>query len=67
MTNKIIDILQNGSIIVPKLLLTNYKDLNINEKELIVLIYLINNNEFNPEKTSSDLNIKLAEFLTIVI
>ena len=64
MTNKIIDILKNGGIVVPRLLLTNYKKLNITDKELIVLIYLIDNNDFNPEKISNDL--KIDDFLNIV-
>lgn len=64
MTNKIIDILKNGGIVVPRLLLTNYKKLNITDKELIVLIYLIDNNDFNPEKISTDL--KIDDFLSII-
>ena len=49
MTSKIIEILKSGSITVPMVLITNYKKLKITEKELIVIMYLINNNEFDPE------------------
>ena len=66
MTGKIIDILKNGSIIVPKLLLKNYKNLKITEKELVILIYLIDNNDFDPEKISKDLNIKIPDVLTLI-
>lgn len=66
MTSKIIEILKDGNIIVPKLLLTNYQNLKITEKELIVLIYLINNNDFDPEKISNDLKLKTTDILTII-
>lgn len=66
MTNKIINILKDGNIVVPKLLLTNYQNLKITEKELIVLIYLINNNEFDPEKIAVNLNMKQVEVLTLI-
>lgn len=66
MTGKVIDILKNGSVVVPKLLLKNYKKLKINEKELVILIYLIDNNEFDPEKISKDLNIKIPDILNLI-
>ncbi len=66
MTSKIIELLKNGTIIVPKLLITNYKDLKITEKELILIIYLLNNDEFDPEKISEDLKLKIPETLKII-
>ena len=66
MTSKIIEILRSGSITVPMFLLTNYKKLKITEKELIVIIYLINNNEFDPERISKDLDLKIPDTLTII-
>ena len=66
MTSKIIDMLKNGDFRIPKLLLTNYKKLKISEKELVVLIYLINDNEFDPELISKELGFKIAELLDIV-
>ncbi|MBQ9011321.1 MAG: DnaD domain protein [Bacilli bacterium] len=66
MTGKIIDILKNGYIVFPKLLLTNYKKLNITEKELILLIYLINDGEFNPETIATSLDLKLPEVLNLI-
>jgi DNA replication protein len=64
---KMIDIIKDN-IVIPKILLNKYKDLNINEKELIVLIYLINekDNKFNPNKISNDLNLNIADTLEII-
>lgn len=66
MTGKVIELLKNGTLIVPKLLLTNYKKFKISDNELIVLIYLLNNNEFDPERISGDLNIDVKELLTVI-
>ena len=66
MTGKIIELIKNGSISFPKLLLTNYKKLKITDKELILIIYLMNNNEFDPERISKDLDIKTNETLRII-
>ena len=66
MTGKIIEILKDGHIVIPKILLQNYKKLKITDKELIVLIYLLGNNEFDPEKISEDLNIKLPDVLKLI-
>jgi len=66
MTGKIIDILKNGSIVVPKLLFSNYKKLKITEKELIVLICLIDDNEFDPVRVGNLLNIKPVEVITSI-
>lgn len=66
MTGKIIDILKNGNLTIPKILLTNYKKLNITEKELILVIYLINDDEFDPEKISTSLDLTPVEVLTLI-
>ncbi len=66
MTNKIVDLLKNSSIYIPRLLLTNYKKLQITDSELILLIYLVNNNEFDPERISKDLDIKIPEVLKMI-
>lgn len=58
MTEKIINILTSEHLIIPKLLLKNYKTLKISDFDLIVLICLMNNSEFNPEKLAEDLNVK---------
>ena len=67
MVNKVINILKNNYTI-PSVLLTNYKDLKINEKDLIVLIYIMNqkNNLFDPGSISSDLKISLPDVLEVI-
>ena len=62
MVDKMINILKSN-LNVPLILLSNYKKLKINEKELIILIYLMNQKSsvFNPQKISEDLNIEIAE------
>lgn len=66
MTSKVIELIKNGSISFPRLLLTNYKKLKITDKEFIILIYLINNNEFDPERISNDLNLKIDDTLKLI-
>lgn len=67
MMDKVINILKNN-VTIPKILITNYKDLKINELDLIVLMYLISedNNNFNPTKISEDLKITLPEVLVVI-
>ena len=66
MTGKIIELIKNGNITVPMLLITNYKKLKITDKELILIIYLINNNEFDPERISNDLDKSIPEVLEMI-
>ena len=41
--DKIINLLKNNNLNIPRILLYNYKNLKLTEKELIILIYIINN------------------------
>lgn len=68
MMEKIINILKNNNMFIPRLLLLNYKKLNLSEKELILIIYLLNEKDmlFNPNKISNDLNINLTEVLETI-
>lgn len=67
MKEKVVNLIKDSNFYIPKLLLFNYKKLNVSELELIVLIYLINEKDltFNPKKVSFDLDIKLEETLNI--
>ena len=67
MIDKVINLLKND-ISIPRVLLTDYKDLKLNEKELITLIYILNEKEkqFNPAKISEDLKYSLPEVLEII-
>lgn len=68
MMDKVINILKEGTINIPKILLLKYKDLKMTEKDLILLIYILNEKEeiFNPEKIANDLNLKIPEVLEII-
>ncbi len=66
MTGKILELMKHGHIMVPMALLQNYKKLKLTDKELIILIYLLGTNEFDPEKISKDLNIKLPDTLKLI-
>lgn len=67
MMNKVINILQDN-FVVSKALLANYNKLKIKEKDLVVLIWLINSKDevFNPQKISEDLNIDLPNVLEAI-
>ncbi len=66
MTGKIIDLFKEGSIVFPKLLLTNYRKLNLTELEVIFVIYLINNSEFDPKRIASDLDMEVFKVLELI-
>lgn len=64
MMEKVENLLKDSFYSVPKLLINNLKKLNINEKQAILLIYLLNNEKmFNPKKISETLNWDLNEVL----
>lgn len=64
MMEKVENLLKDSFYSVPKLLINNLKKLDLNEKQGILLIYLLNNDKtFNPKKISADLNWDLSEVL----
>lgn len=68
MMEKLIHVMKEGNIQIPRLLFFQYKKFSLTDKDFILLIYLINeqNNSFNPKKISDDLNITLPEVLELV-
>ena len=68
MMDKVIEILKDGSINIPKTLFLNYKKLDLNEKELIVISFLINEKStiFNPKAIAEALNYDSKEVLEII-
>lgn len=68
MIEKIINILKDNPLITPKILFTNYKKIGINEKELVLLILLINNisNTFNAKKIGEDLGWNVRDVLEVI-
>lgn len=67
MMDKLIQVMK-GNYTVPKILLGNYKKMNLDEKALIVLIYLMNDKtlKFNPKQISDDLDLSMPEVLQII-
>jgi len=67
MIEKVVDVLKTAYTI-PSVLLKEYKKLSINDNELIVLIYLLNQKdlEFNPAKISKELNNDMNNILNII-
>lgn len=67
MMDKIIQIMKT-TLVIPKVLLMNYSKLKIDDKSLIVLIYLMNDEThiFNPKKISEELQISVPEILQII-
>lgn len=67
MTEKLIKVLKKSEATFPYQLLLSYKNLKIEEKELIVIIYIINNdNIFNPKEISDTLKLDLKEVMLII-
>lgn len=66
--NQILEVLKLKAYQIPQLLLFNYKKLGINELELIVIIYIINDTDtnYNPKKISNDLNIDVKKVLEVI-
>ena len=64
--DKILNLLKSKDVYLPKLLLLNYKKLKLNEAELIIIIFLINSNEYNPKIISDAMGIKLPLLLEMI-
>ncbi len=67
MMEKMIHLLQDH-IVIPKLLLLHYKQLKMDEKETILMIYLMQEHycAFNPKKISTDLSYSLPEVMSMI-
>lgn len=67
MMEKVISLIKNGNINIPRLLLLNYKELNLKDNEFILIIYLLNEIDvFNPKKISDDMKMSMPEVLELV-
>ena len=67
MMNKVTSLIKNKPYVVPSILLNNYKKLDLTEKELIVLIYLINcDSIFNPKQIAVNLDMELKKLMEII-
>ena len=69
MEGKMINILKEKPIIVPRLLLSNYRSLGITNDELIVIMVIMNYGDkvlFDPEKFAQDINCDKREIMKLV-
>lgn len=64
MLKKLEQIIKTKDVVISGLLFYNYKKLNMNAEELILVSYLINGDMlFNPKKISSELSMPLGELM----
>ena len=69
MNNNVLNLLQDKPIVVPRILFNNYKRLNINEEEFIVIMLIIslgNKIEYNPDIFVNELNIEKYKVMEII-
>ena len=68
MVDKIINVLKEKPIIISSKIFYNYKKLNMNEQDLILLMFLLNTNDniFNPQNIATNLNVDLKVVLESV-
>ncbi len=66
-SDKLIEFMKQGTLCIPKYLFSNYKKLNINSEEFILIIYLLNTGDipFNPKSISLELDIKQSKLLEL--
>ena len=64
--DKVVNLLKSKDVIIPRLLLNNYKKLKLNETELVILIFLINSREYNPKSIADFMDIKLPLLLEMI-
>lgn len=64
--DKVIELLKSTNIQISKTLFFNYKKLNVTDSEFILLIYLINENIYNPKQIGNDLGISFPEVLEMI-
>ena len=69
MDDKILSLMMNKPIVIPRIIFNNYKRLNITEEELIVLIFIIdlgNKIVYNPDIFVKELNIEKYKVMEIL-
>lgn len=69
MDNKILELMMEKPIIIPRMIFNNYKRLNISEEELVVLIFIMDLGSkivYNPDVFVSQLNIEKFKVMEIL-
>jgi len=69
MDNNILKILQDSPVVVPRILFNNYRKLNINEEELVIIMLIISLGsqiEYNPDVFVRELGMDKQEVMSII-
>ena len=69
MNNKILGLIQDKPIVVPRILFNNYKKLNITEEELVIIMLIItlgNKIEYNPDIFVSELDMDRHKVMGLI-
>ncbi len=69
MDSKILELMMERPVIIPRMIFNNYKRLNITEEELVILIFIIdlgNKIVYNPDIFVSELNIEKFKVMEII-
>ncbi len=67
MLEKVIELLKESNIQVPRILFTSYKDMKLTDQELILICYLLNTNlVLNPKQISLDLKMELPTVFELI-
>ena len=66
--DQILDVLKKKNYQLPQILLFNYHKLNLTELELIIIMYILNDNDpnYNPKKIGNDLDIDVKKVLEVI-
>ncbi len=68
-TSNVLESLKKGNITIPAFLLSNYKNLKMSSEELILIMYLMNQNDiivFDVNKIAIDTNDSIQNTLTLI-
>lgn len=68
-SKKLMEVIKTSDLVIPAILLSNYKELKINEKELLFLALLMSYNKpisFDPGYFSSALSFEMNEIIEII-
>ena len=66
--DQMLELLKTKNYQIPQLLLFNYRKLGITELELVIIMYILNDNDsnYNPKKIGNDLDIDVKKVLEVI-
>ena len=66
--DQILEALKGKYYQIPQILLFNYRKLGLNELELVIIMYILNDSDtnYNPKKISNDLDIDVKKVLEVI-